>query len=54
MDQRPPHKTRYTETNRKEGGKEPGAHGQLTLSIGQNGNQLIGKRYLPILHRIEG
>ena len=27
MDQRPPHKTRYTETNRKESEEEPLAHG---------------------------
>ena len=27
MDQEPPHKTRYTETNTKESGEEPGAHG---------------------------
>jgi hypothetical protein len=25
-----------------------------TLSIGQNGNQQIGERSLPILHQIEG
>jgi len=27
---------------------------QKTLSLGQNGNQQIGKRYLPILYPIEG
>ena len=27
MDQGPPHKTRYTESNRRESGEEPGAHG---------------------------
>ena len=27
MDQGPPHKTRYTETNRKESGEKPQAHG---------------------------
>ena len=36
MDQRPPHKTRYTETNRKEGGKEPGAHGHRGNFLEQN------------------
>ena len=27
VDQGPPHKTRYTESNRRESGEEPGAHG---------------------------
>ena len=79
----PPHKTRYTETNRKVSREEPQAHGhrgkipeqntnglcskiknrqmgphktvrQRTLSIGQKGNQQIGKRSFPIQYPIEG
>jgi hypothetical protein len=29
MDQGPPHKTKYTESNRKESGKEPQTHQQM-------------------------
>ena len=79
MDQRPPHKTRYAESNKRESGEEPQTHEhgeifpdqntnglcskmgplscktsvrQRTLSIGQNGNQQIGKRSLPSLYPI--
>ena len=85
VDQGTPHKTRYTETYRRESGEKPQIQGhrgkipkqntnslcskikmqqmgphkisvsvrQRTLSIGQKGNQQIGKRSLPILHLIE-
>ncbi len=85
VDQGPPHKTRYTETNRRESGESLQTHGHRgnflnrtpmayalrsridkwdliklqsfckakTLSIGQKGNQQIGKRSLPILNLIE-
>ena len=36
MDQEPTHKTRYTETNRKESGEEPQAHGHRANFPEQN------------------
>ena len=43
MYQEPPHKTRYTETNRKESGEEPGAHGHKGKFPEQNTNSLCSK-----------
>jgi hypothetical protein len=43
VDQRPPHKTRYTETNRKESEKEPRAHGHRENLPKQNSNSLCSK-----------
>jgi hypothetical protein len=48
VDQGPPHKTRYTETNKKkkkeeESGKEPQAHGHRVKFPEQNTNSLCSK-----------
>jgi hypothetical protein len=43
VDQGPPHKTRYTETNRKESGEEPQAHGHKGNFPEQNTNSLCSK-----------
>ena len=43
LDQGPPHKTRYTETNRKESGEEPGAHGYRGDFPEQDTNSLCPK-----------
>ena len=43
MDQGPPHKTRYTETNRKESGEEPQGHGHRGKFPEENTNSLCSK-----------
>ena len=43
VDQEPPHKTRYTETNRKESGEEPWAHGHKGEFPEQNTYSLCSK-----------
>jgi hypothetical protein len=43
MDQGPPHKTRYTETSRREGGEEPLTHGHRGKLHEQNTNDLCSK-----------
>jgi hypothetical protein len=43
VDKGPPHKTGYTENNRKESGKEPQAHGHRGKFTEQNNNSLCSK-----------
>jgi hypothetical protein len=43
VDQGPPHKIRYTETNRKESGEEPQAHGHREKFPEQNISSLCSK-----------
>ena len=43
MDQGLPHKTRYTETNRRKGGEEPGTQGHRGKFSEQNTNGLFSK-----------
>ena len=43
MDQGPPHKTRYTETNKKESGEEPQADRHRGNFPKQNTNSLCSK-----------
>ena len=43
MDQGPPHKTRYTESNNRENGEEPQAHGHRGKFPEQNTNGLYSK-----------
>jgi hypothetical protein len=43
MDQRLPHKTRHNETNRKESGQAPQAHGHLGKFPEYNPNSLCSK-----------
>jgi hypothetical protein len=43
VDQEPPHKTRYTETNRKSSREEPLAHGHRGNFLEQNTNSLFSK-----------
>jgi hypothetical protein len=43
MNQRPPHKTGYTESNRRESGEKPGTHGHRGKIPEQNTNGLCTK-----------